>query len=131
MKTVEKTTHTAGPWMYRQPPTSINTPEGERENWPFHIDMQGTPGRMNWGILIAKCWGHVSESAEANARLIAAAPDLLEACKAALSRLAHNASCCSVRPTEEWAERGSVSFGECDCEIRLVRAAIAKAEPQA
>jgi hypothetical protein len=68
--------HTPGPWMYRQPESGGRTlPAGEREDWPFHIDKQGTPGRMDWGILIAKCWGHVRASAEANARLIAAAPD--------------------------------------------------------
>jgi hypothetical protein len=69
---------TPGPWMYRANPGS------SKEDWTFHIDRQGTPGRMNWGILIAACWGHVSESAEANARLIAAAPALYEAAKEAL-----------------------------------------------
>src|ERR1044072_45602 len=69
----EAESFTPGPWMYRANPGS------GKEDWTFHIDRQGTPGRMNWGILIAACWGHVSESAEANPRLIAAAPTLYEA----------------------------------------------------
>lgn len=62
---------TPWPWMYRP------NPGGNKEDWAFHIDRQGTPGRMDWGILIAACWSHVSESAEANAALIARAPELL------------------------------------------------------
>lgn len=79
--------HTPTPWMYRQPEAGPLTPLGERENWPFHIDRQGTPGKTDWGVLICKCWGHVTESAEANAKLIVRAVNshaqLLAACKAA------------------------------------------------
>ncbi len=67
------------------------------------------------------------KEAAANTRLIAAAPDLLEALRHALPRLAHKASCHSVRPAAEWAEHGSASFEQCDCEIKAARAAIAKA----
>src|SRR5713101_9878030 len=73
---MSKPKFTKGPWMYRQNPGST------KEDWTFHIDRQGTLGQTNWGILIAACWGHVSESAEANARLIAAAPEMYEALKA-------------------------------------------------
>lgn len=58
---------TPRPWMYRKNPGS------QKDDWPFHIDQQGTPGRTDWGILIAACWGHTTESSEANARLIVSA----------------------------------------------------------
>lgn len=49
---------------------------------------------------------------------------LVAALELALSRVAHRASCYSVRPTSEWPEHGSVSFANCDCEIRTIRAAL-------
>lgn len=63
----------------------------------------------------------------ADAHLIAAAPDLLEALQLALPRMAHSAKCGRVLPTEEWGAQGSMSFDNCQCEIKTVRAAIAKA----
>jgi hypothetical protein len=54
--------------------------------------------------------------------------NLLAALKAALPRLAHKYACHSVRPASEWAEHGSASFENCSCEIRIVEAAIARAE---
>lgn len=71
-----KKKQTPGPWMYRRN-------EGiEPDNWPYLIEKQGTPGKMDWGQLIAKCWEHLcpGESQEANAILLAAAPELLAAC---------------------------------------------------
>jgi hypothetical protein len=65
---------------------------------------------------------------QANARLIAAAPELLEALKLTLPQLAHPARCGFVRPSEEWVEHGSMNFDNCSCEIAAVKAAIAKAE---
>ena len=62
----------------------------------------------------------------ANRNLMAAAPDLAEALAKALPRMAHRVSCHRTRPTSEWAEHGSASFDNCDCEIRMVRAALAK-----
>lgn len=47
-----------------------------------------------------------------------------EALRLALPRLAHKHSCWSVRPTSEWAEHGSASFENCNCEIKAVRAAL-------
>jgi hypothetical protein len=49
---------------------------------------------------------------------------LRKALAAALPRLAHKFECHSVRPTTEWAEHGSVSFENCSCEIKAVRAAL-------
>jgi hypothetical protein len=67
---VSESKHTPGPWMYR---SNSGT---EPENWPYLVEKQGTPGRMDWGRLVAKCWASLlrPESPEANARLIAAAP---------------------------------------------------------
>lgn len=52
--------------------------------------------------------------------------ECVEALQAALPRLAHPARCHRVRPAAEWAEHGSASFDNCDCEISQVRAALAK-----
>jgi len=49
-----------------------------------------------------------------------------EALQAALPRLSHKAACGTVNPTEHWAEKGSWNFDNCNCEIAVVRAAIAK-----
>jgi hypothetical protein len=59
--------------MYRENPGS------DKDSWPYHIDIDGTPGRMDWGQLVAAVWKHQStdKSAEEVARLIAAAPALL------------------------------------------------------
>ena len=65
---------------------------------------------------------------EANARLIAAAPDLLEACTLALTRIAHTIQCATVNPSEQWESKGSISFDNCKCERAFIKAAIAKAE---
>ena len=54
--------------------------------------------------------------------------DLLAASKAALTRLAHPTKCATARPTEEWEEHGSWHFENCQCDIRTLEAAIAKAE---
>ena len=61
--------------------------------------------------------------------IYAAAPDLLEACKAALSCMAHTRKECLVLlPSEEWTlERGNYRE-DCKCEIATVRATIRKAE---
>lgn len=53
---------------------------------------------------------------------------LVDALEKALPRLAHKHACWSVRPSKEWAEHGSASYENCDCEIKIVRAALAKAE---
>lgn len=59
--------HTPGPWS-----TASD---------PCHFDSQTTVVAAN-GARVAEVTGSAFDEAEANARLIAAAPDLLEACKA-------------------------------------------------
>lgn len=71
---------------------------------------------------IAERWYPAERSAEENqimeatSRLIAAAPDMLEALKLARNRMSHRYDC------------GWQSFEGCQCEIRQIEAAIAKAE---
>jgi len=54
--------------------------------------------------------------------------ELVEALKLARPRLAHKHACWSCRPSEEWAEHGSASFENCDCEIKVIDALLAKLE---
>ena len=61
--------------------------------------------------------------AVANARLIAAAPDLLEIARTALIHAKHAFPCESV---PSWADKNMT--GECDCYIAKLRATISKAE---
>lgn len=73
-----KTQHTPGPWHV--------TPSGG-------IAGDGEAVVLNWESDVAECSGAKAINngfgrAEANARLIAAAPDLLEACQTALDGLA-------------------------------------------
>lgn len=50
---------------------------------------------------------------------------MAKALEAVLPRLAHPTRCGKVLPAAEWAQRGSVSFEGCDCEIAEARAALA------
>ena len=109
----ERAEHTAGPW--KQQCFLVTGGDG---SWVCHTGMGNLPPSR-------------SHESEANARLIAAAPDLLAALKVALPRLAHKASCHTVRPTSEWEKHGSSCFDECDCEIKVVRAAISRATGEA
>jgi hypothetical protein len=52
--------------------------------------------------------------------------ELVETLKLARPRLAHKFACWSRRPTSEWAEHGSASYENCDCEIKVVDALLAK-----
>ena len=60
---------TPGPWKVEEPFVSIG-------RWDI---------KNNEGNEVTKIWAKGSNRAEANARLIAAAPDLYEACKTALT----------------------------------------------
>lgn len=61
--------------------------------------------------------------------LLAENERLREALRLVLPRLAHGVSCGSFNPTSEWAEKGSINFDNCSCEIAIVRAALAQATP--
>lgn len=122
MSEMEKTEHTPTPWE-----------AAERGDYS---DLDGE-SRVILGddrrIAIVMHSGDAED--EANTNLIIVAVNnytaftareaaLREALELALSRVAHRASCHSVRPTSEWPEHGSVSFANCDCEIRTIRAAL-------
>lgn len=109
--------HTQGPWLF--------SPSGavmQGYSQPFAVAEAGKPN------LIAGCFGDVSggmETAEANARLIAAAPDLLDYARAAESREAGF--------SVPWNIDGSGHRCEwcADCVARLThmrRVAVSKAE---
>lgn len=109
---------TPGPWIVRA------------LDGAFGIDGDGfSIVHLNAKGYVTAAGIHGRDDAEtaANASLIGAAPELLAALEAALPRLAHPHRCWRVRPTTEWAEHGSASFENCDCEISVARAAIAKA----
>lgn len=67
------------------------------------------------------------EKAEANAKLIAAAPDMEAALQLVLTKLAHKLECMICRPSTEWKENGSWAVDKCCCEIATVEAALRKA----
>lgn len=73
------TAHTPGPWVIDR---AIALDDGEELLYVQTPELRGTPGhdyRMEYGAMHI-C--RVYHDSEANARLIAAAPDLLAACKA-------------------------------------------------
>lgn len=70
------TQHTPGPWIFSP------TYQDEEGNWFVSVIREGG-GKP----FIAKVGGRTQEEAEANARLIAAALELLTACERALARI--------------------------------------------
>ena len=100
----EELKHTPGPWSIRQ-----------ESVWSVGTDHEMT----------ALVYGCTDTEEEANARLIAAAPDLLEALKLAQSAVADfHSGMNTTRPSEETRERNERILGS-------IRAAIAKAEGRA
>lgn len=98
--------HTPGPWTVSHPA----------------ISFQITAGKIHVADAFAKVSAGISDKyileseAEANARLIAAAPDLLDACKQAVKRY------CGCHNTEDANWHGQ------SCPMPVLIAAIAKAE---
>jgi hypothetical protein len=78
--TEKKTGHTPGPW---EADDSIeNKPQhGKGGEQIFKVVKSGFGGGI---VADVSCWWYDRESAKANARLIAAAPELLAACESAL-----------------------------------------------
>jgi hypothetical protein len=106
--------HTPGPWVDRKV-DGTNIPEVVAE-CPIKT--------------ICTCWTSNDGQAEDNARLIAASPDLLEACKVAMSELIkHHAA-------NYWTDEGFVTRDEArqyavdnpTDQIKKLAAAISKAE---
>ena len=71
----ERRTHTPGPWIWLPHP-----------NEHFDKGLFGSDGQVGYGIMLIK-WNRDQRNHAADARLIAAAPDLLSCCKSVLLRL--------------------------------------------
>jgi hypothetical protein len=93
--------HTPGPWHRRIGRVGNGTPASQHEQ-VCNSD----------GVAVVMLEHDGQPDGDANARLIAAAPDLLEACKDALSSFS--------------AAHAHRRNGNCECDV--IRAAIAKAE---
>jgi len=54
---------------------------------------------------------------------------LREALEKILPKVAHEYQCGTVRPAMHWAEHGSMSFDNCQCEIKSARATMEATKP--
>ena len=99
--------HTPGPWTRE---------EGERFR---HDQSAGIRSANGMYVATALDFNQVDrdEEVEANARLIAAATELLEACEAA-ARSCHH-------PTCSWGKTGAGTI--CNCHVKMAKAAVTKA----
>ena len=79
---MEKTKHTPGPWEIG---ALLGDPDGKSYEYPT-IYRRNEDGSTTY---VADIMGALSPPAWPNARLIAAAPDLLEACKKAFDNIAN------------------------------------------
>lgn len=120
--------HTPGPWVATPFTTYANNADGKESGW--HINQAGGPGF----VMTAPCYSHRAKECEANARLIAAAPDLLEIAQESAGacaecdgtgRTGHARDCASWLPLETIACTCTEAFDCPDC--AHIRAAIAKA----
>lgn len=66
---------------------------------------------------LAACKLTVSQLERSNA-------ELREALEKILPKVAHEYQCGTVRPAMHWAEHGSMSFDNCQCEIKSARATL-------
>lgn len=66
--------HTPGPWYWKD--GAIRAANRDFVLWPQNV--MGAL-ELNWADCLGACGKHSEDNAEANARLIAAAPELLEA----------------------------------------------------
>ena len=93
---------TKGPWAY-----DFRTPHGSAEG-QFEVIDPASDNGDTLAVVDPDCTRHdLEESAEANARLMAASPDLLDACKA---MLLHRE--CPVNSPEAEAMRGAIAKAE-------------------
>ena len=121
-----RTLHTPGPWTFERNGKSDSgrEPKGVPYFW-INLDAPGHLGGM-------RCSGHASQTDEesvANARLIAAAPDLLAAAKDAQSAIDGAAQ--AIADASEWSEDsvGDDTYAQNLTRLAMsIRAAIAKAE---
>ena len=101
--------HTPGPWLIEE--------DDHEEEFEIYPQKDGPPPLGRWAEICTVKDYHGSP--KANAHLIAAAPDLLEALKAAVSAL------------EWWEREHQCCSGATDEQMAIINAAIAKAEGRA
>lgn len=89
-----------------------------------YLDQNGQRVVRGEDIEVCTCWHHcvgsIEKEMEANARLISAAPELLEALRAAVD--------CGMVPKSSASEGGAVGYASQVKVADQIRAAIAKAE---
>ena len=113
------TEHTPGPWVVGGPwpKISICQPEADGDPWNFITWMWD-----DWAV-------EAPDEVKANATLIAAAPELLEACEAALEYLDHADISYANGNTHNGIDEGEHYGGIAHCSlIKELRAAIKKAK---
>ena len=98
--------HTPGPWKSWQPKNPENLARGPQGHWEVATDSLDRRQCVVQSVY-----------SEANARLIAAAPELLAALEEVDALMSHSEDCA----------RWHVSAAECTCLVARVRAAIARA----
>lgn len=111
--------HTPGPWEiewpdYDQQKECYDDEEAGEYDGSAYLTAPGGKGWKHFASVAVICNGDPDETGAANARLIAAAPDLLECLKD------------MVAGFEDTLER----YGHVCGDVAKARAAIAKAEPQ-
>lgn len=109
-----KTAHTPGPWIIREGDEwthDVVTLEGEMNGEPMYWNVASANGRR--------------DQVDANVRLIAAAPDLLEACLTLIAwdDAENNAEAFDKDQGKAWRERQAL----CAASFEKARAALAKA----
>jgi hypothetical protein len=110
------TEHTPGPWWFSQHDSIGRYDIGQGDVVMFRSVLRSDSGPGE-----APITDNRDEHTQANARLIAAAPDLLEALRAATNDIALAAETAKARGND-------AVFAELTSHLRIYRAAIAKAE---
>lgn len=120
--------HTTAPWEI----TDVNQSNGQVDGrLVFTIQGKHIDGYMDWTVASVwkDCGSNGEETAEANANLIAAAPDMYEALKIARRDLINLANAgvdrlTEIAPFQEWDSGESVSATQ----VARIDEALAKAE---
>lgn len=109
---------------------SAHTPGPWRASWGRYLPILAIINGKDAQIGRAESFGQISDAeCEANASLIAAAPDLLAALKAATEHMDRAGADGYAMPECPWCHsQREDNEHNADCEVLIARAAIAKAE---